>query len=258
MNILVTGKYGYIANAIVNNFHSKHNITAIGRDDVDLQDRDAVDKWFHGKYFDWVIHTANVGGSRLSEDLPEHMASNIDMFMNIYRNNEHYGKLISFGSGAENEPEKSYYGLSKYVISRVIRNTPGFYNIRIYGVFDENEIPTRFIKANILRYINKEPIQIHSDRQMDFIYMKDLMYLVESVLFLSGSALQTDFSAVYNWRYKLSDIAHIINELGDRSVDIIVHAKPGDNYSAQGSVGFSSLPFGLHQGIKEVYSKLLS
>jgi hypothetical protein len=36
-----------------------------------------------------------------------------------------------------------------------------------------------FIKANILRYIKKEPIQIHENKCMDFFYMEDLISVVK-------------------------------------------------------------------------------
>ena len=88
-------------------------------------------------------------------------------------------KLISFGSGAEIGYPSDPYGLSKNIINRIIKEESNFFNIRIYGVFDENELDTRFIKNNIKRYINKQPLEIHENKYMDFFYMKDLITVTD-------------------------------------------------------------------------------
>ena len=79
------------------------------------------------------------------------LVKNIQMFYNLLNNKHYFGKLINFGSGAELNMPTDPYGLSKNIISKIIDAEPHFYNIRIYGVFDENELDTRFIKNNIKR-----------------------------------------------------------------------------------------------------------
>ena len=176
MKILITGGNGYIAKALSFNLD---NVTSVTRKDFDLTDREATDDWFYGRYFDIVIHTAIKGGSRLQKDNSDIFYQNIQMFYNLLNNKHCFGKLLNFGSGAELNMPTDPYGLSKNVISKIIDLTDNFYNIRIYGVFDENELDTRFIKSNIKRYINKQPIIIHQDKLMDFFYMKDLIKLVK-------------------------------------------------------------------------------
>ena len=71
MNILITGGNGYIAKSLSDGLWrgmNRHHITSITRNDFDLTDREATNKWFEDKYFDVVIHTAVVGGSRLHND----------------------------------------------------------------------------------------------------------------------------------------------------------------------------------------------
>ena len=43
-------------------------------------------------------------------------------------------------------------------LKMAILNNDNFFNLRIYGIFDHDEWNSRFIKSNILRYINKEKI----------------------------------------------------------------------------------------------------
>jgi UDP-glucose 4-epimerase len=95
---------------------------------------------------------------------------------------------------------------------------PCCYNIRIYGVFDENELDTRFIKNNIKRYINRESLKIHQNKIMDFFYMEDLVTLVKH--YISETHLPKNVDCSYDYNHSLYDIAHMINNLSDYKVDI--------------------------------------
>jgi hypothetical protein len=124
-----------------------------------------------------VIHTAVSGGNRLSLDGPDVVLSNLLMYDNLMRCRDKFTRLIYFGSGAEEKADQPY-GFSKHIISQLMKLDPKNINVKIYAVFDENELNTRFIKSNLLRYINRENMIIHQDKKMDFFYMKDLVSLV--------------------------------------------------------------------------------
>ena len=251
MNILITGGNGYIAKSLSKSLDNSISIT---RKDFDLTDRHATDKWFDGKYFDVVIHTAVKGGSRLLVDGGNIFYENIQMFYNLLNNKHCFGKLINFGSGAELGMPSDPYGLSKNIISKIIDNEDNFYNIRIYGVFDENELDTRFIKSNIKRYINKESIEIHQDKLMDFFYMKDLIELVRHFIYKDNLPKNVDCTYDIDACY-LSDIAYIINDLSDYKVEIKVGEGKGKKYIGDWNpININYI--GLEQGIKETYKKL--
>lgn len=256
MKVLVTGGNGYIAKSITKALSNKHNIVSITRKDFDLTDRYATDKWFQNKHFDVVIHTAVKGGSRLTLDGSEVFHQNLQMFYNLYYNKDHFEKFIYFGSGAELGNPSDPYGLSKKIINDIIKYEHGFFNLRVFGVFDENELDTRFIKANIKRYINQEPITIHQDKQMDFFYMPDLIYIIDQ--YIMGNAhtsLPKITECVYKEKISLYNIAQFINSLSNYKVPInVLDSSDGVPYIA------STHPvkkfIGLKQGIQEVYSKL--
>jgi GDP-L-fucose synthase len=261
MNILITGGNGYIATSLYGmDIAFEDNITAITRKDFDLTDRHATNKWFEGKHFDVVIHTAVKGGSRLLVDGGNIFYENIQMFYNLLNNKHCFSKLIHFGSGAELNMPSDPYGLSKNIISRIIDNEDNFYNIRIYGVFDKNELDTRFIKSNIKRYINKQPIEIHQDKLMDFFYMEDLVKLVKCYTRQGRTHylhLPKNIDCTYETDPSLSDIANIINNLSNYKVKINIGEGRGKDY-----VGYLN-PLnikwvGLEQGIKKTYKKLLN
>jgi GDP-L-fucose synthase len=256
MKILITGKSGYIARSIHSYLYSKYDITIVGRQDFDLTNSSETLEYFSNKDFDIVIHCAVSGGSRLKPDNWDVLDDNLKMYYNLLNCNNKFKKLIHFGSGAEIYSPETPYGLSKKVISKSITEKENFYNLRIYGVFDENELDTRFIKANIKRYINKESIIIHQDKFMDFFYMKDLVSLVE--YYILNTSPPQEINCSYNKKYTLSDITNIINNLDKHSVDIEYNIKGlTDNYNFNGENLLSNLPLlGLEEGIKNVYNIL--
>jgi nucleoside-diphosphate-sugar epimerase len=255
MKILITGKSGYIARSIHSYLYSKYDITIVGRQDFDLTDQFETLKYFSNKHFDVVIHCAVSGGSRLKPDNWDVLDDNLKMYYNLLNCSNKFKKLIHFGSGAEIYSPETPYGLSKKVIAKSITEKENFYNLRIYGVFDENELDTRFIKANIKRYINKESIQIFENKTMDFIYMKDLINIVEH--YINSNDLPKEIDCVYSNNYTLQEIAKIINKLDKHKVDIILL---GDKKKSSYIGSFTDLGInyqGLIKGIFNTYINIL-
>jgi GDP-L-fucose synthase len=251
--ILITGKSGYIATSLYKELSDRYDITCIGRDILDLTNFIDTRVYMRDRYFDVVIHTAVSGGSRLRKDNYLDMDINLSMYYNLLQNRLSYNKLIHFGSGAELYMSDEPYGLSKKVIAKSILYQDNFYNLKIFGVFDENELETRFIKGSIKRYINNEPIIIHQDKIMDFIYMPDLIKIVEYYINNNGPK---EINCNYDNIISLKDIARIINSLNEYRVNIKIENKEqGKPYV--GSFKDLEIKFiGLEQGIKEVYNKL--
>lgn len=255
MKILITGGNGYIGKSLFNAFKDIYDITIITREDLDLTSFQSMNKFFHGKYFDVVLHTAVVGGSRLKLDSYKDMDVNLIMYYNLLQHNLHYNKLIHFGSGAELHNTESPYGLSKRIIAKSILNTPNFYNIRIYSVFDENELDTRFIKANIQRYINKEPMLIEN-KKMTFFHMADLITLVNHYIKHDNCELISEANCSYMNSVSLLDIANMINELGDYTVPIYMNTAIVSDYECEFNAPYNLPYIGLAKGINLTYNKL--
>lgn len=253
MKILVTGANGYIAKRLTISLKNTHEIYAITRQQLDLVDSKAVNSWFEDKYFDVVIHTAIKGGNRLDIEESSVLNDNLRMYTNLEDCSDHYKKFISFGSGAELNSSDSFYGYSKKLISKLMERNNNFYNLRIYAVFDHNENIRRFIKSNILRYINSEDLIIHKDKFMDFIYMPDLLSIVEK--YLKNDNLPKAIDCVYNTKHKLSDIAAKINNIDAQKKSQIKFESPAIDSPYTGHFTDIGLDFiGLDNGIKEVYN----
>jgi nucleoside-diphosphate-sugar epimerase len=256
MKILITGGNGYIAKSIYHTLHKKHDITLVTKNDLNLTRRDEVKHYFANKQFDLVIHTAVVGGNRLFQDGPNVVLANLLMYDNLMRCRDKFNRFIHFGSGAEDKADNPY-GFSKHIVSQLMKLDPKSVNVKIYAVFDENELDTRFIKSNILRYINREDLVVHQDKKMDFFYMKDLISLVEWLINHREEEFPIqEINCSYLEKITLTQIAEIINSLSDYKVNIkIENEGQGDDYCSIHPI----MPFnliGLEQGIKETYNKL--
>jgi GDP-L-fucose synthase len=255
IKILITGGNGYIAKALCNAFKDTYDVTLISRKDFDLTAFQAMNKFFQDKYYDVVIHCAVSGGSRLKSDTTADIDINLAMYYNLLQHKPHYGKLIHFGSGAEIHNPESPYGLSKRIIAKSILAQDRFYNIRIFGVFDENELDTRFIKSNVIRYINKEPMLIQN-KKMTFFYMKDLIILIKYYIQTADSQLLKEANCSYINSVSLYDIANMINELSDYKVPIYMDTATVTDYESELNTPYGLPYIGLANGIHETYNKL--
>lgn len=252
--ILVTGANGYIGKAIINKFHHTHEVNTITRRDVDLTDPIQVDDYFKYYRFDVVIHCAVQGGNRLMSENYSVMDNNLIMYYNLLRNKNNFNKFIHIGSGAEFSQQLTPYGLSKKVISKSMSDIENFYNLRVFAVFDENELDRRFIKSSIINYIEKKPMLIHNDKKMDFFYMSDFLKILER--YINDNNLPKNIDCVYRDKHKLSDIANIINSLDSHVVNININEnKIIDDYVGEFfDIGLDF--YGLENGITNMFNNL--
>jgi nucleoside-diphosphate-sugar epimerase len=219
MKILLTG-----SNGVIGKFLSKklkdHDLYIPKRSSVDFTIREHVDTLFnsHSK-FDLVIHCAVKGGNRLYRDSWDVLDDNIKMYYNILEHKNNYDKFITFGSGAEDHLDYTPYGLSKKTIAKSILDQSNFYNIKIFGLFGEGELESRFIKSALTNYINKNPIKIHRNKFMDFFYMEDLWTVVKYYIDNKFPPKILDCSYSKE-KITLYEIAKLVNTLGDYQVPI--------------------------------------
>jgi GDP-L-fucose synthase len=256
MRILITGANGYIGKSLHTALKDKYDVTAITRNSFDLTNAVDMFEFFQGRpNFDVVLHCAVAGASNPRSEDWNIMDSNLKIYYNLLQHRNHFTRLIHFGSGAEIYLPSTPYGYSKKVIAKSILNQDKFYNLKIFGVFDENELDTRFIKANTKRYIKKEPMQIYQEKAMDFFYMQDLIKVVN--YYITEKDLPKEFDCVYNNVNTLVLVANMINSLDEYKVEINTLLPEWD--SSYISLYRTHLPIefiGLEEGIKNVYKKL--
>jgi nucleoside-diphosphate-sugar epimerase len=254
MKILITGGNGFITKSIIDELNN-HDVTVTTRDQIDLTNNAAVNLFFENVEYDVVVHTAAAGVTTpMSSDISI-LDQNLAMYYNLLNNKDKFKRFINIGSGAEIHFNAYPYGLSKSIISKSIIQKSEFYNLRVYGIFGPHELQSRFIKSNLLRYINKSAMTIAQDKQMDFFYIKDLTTLLDGYINGSCDNLQTEMDCVYSFSPTLYDIASYINTLDDYQVDIKV-LQPGQATSYTGIYTANGEYIGLQRGIKEMYDIL--
>jgi GDP-L-fucose synthase len=275
MKILLTGANGFIARNLKTFFLSDSlEVSVLHRGIADICNRQQVNDFFKDKTFDVVIHCASVGGNRTQLDDISCINTNLSMFYNLMEHRDKFKKFINLGSGAELDRNKHIngssslqncfptddYGLSKNIIAKVGSQIPNFYNVRIFNVFNHDELETRMIKNNIKKYINKENIIIHQDKYMDFFYINDLYRVLINIILNTTAPKTIDCS--YPEKLKLSDIANKINNLSDYKVDVVIENEGlGNEYRGNPSALYPTNLIlnikGLDFGLRDTYERLL-
>jgi nucleoside-diphosphate-sugar epimerase len=92
---------------------------------------------------------------------------------------------------------------------------------------------------------------------MDFFYMDDLCQVVKFTI--DANVKQQTINCSYQQKYKLSDIATIINNLSDYNVETIIEKENlGLSYYGEYNLHLFDINLiGLHSGIKKTYEELL-
>lgn len=196
MKILVTGGSGFIGRNLIEYFSNKYYVIAPTHGELELLDEVAVRKYFKSKPIDVVIHGAVKPGHRNAKDPTNLLYSNTRMFFNIVRNSDFYGKLIFLSSGAvydmrnyKPKMREDYFdtfvpvdehGFSKYICAKYIEKIVNAVELRLFGVFGKYEDYTiRFISNAICKTLFDLPITIKQNRRFDYLYIDDLMPVIE-------------------------------------------------------------------------------
>lgn len=239
--IFITGSSGFIARNIIEKLQNKYIFVAPARKELDLTDVDSAGNFFKKNgYFDFVIHTAIVGGNRKTPNNSDIAITNLRMFFNVVKNKKHFERMIHLGSGIDYGKERplkkvseqefdeyipqDYYGFYKYLCAKYIESTDNVVNLRIFGIFGKYEDPSiRFISNALCKYILKMSITINRNVYFDYIYIDDFIKILDH--FLNHKTKYRSYNIGTGKPVDLLTIAKKINNLSDYKSEIEVSQK---------------------------------
>ncbi len=251
--ILLTGGSGFIGKNITESYLTeKYHIIAPKRAELDLTNDESVQNFFQkNNNFDAVIHSACRPGHRNAGDISGLFYSNSRMFFNLAKYSYSYGKLIDIGSGAiydgrhyKPKMREEYFGTTipaddhgfcKYVIGKYVEKHPNIVDLRVFGIFGKYEdYAIRFISNAICKAIFDLPITIKQNRKFDYLYVDDLMPVLE--FFIENKAQFDAYNITPDKSVELLEIAKIINSISQKNLPIIVATEGlGLEYSGENS-----------------------
>lgn len=254
MRIFITGGNGFIGNALHKYLHNTYHykIFAPSSKELDLSNEMAVDSYIAKNKPDWIIHLANKGGGRNSLDLHDIAEYNLRMFFAIMKQANRVDKILHFGSGAEyskHKPivcasESNYlefmpldsYGFYKNITSRFIESTSdNIVCLRIFGCYGIGEnYRYKFISNAIVKTLLQLPITIYKDCLFDYIYINDLIHIID--YFLHNQMHHKIYNASSGKPILLSELAQIINQISNQiNSTIILHNELNNEYTSDNS-----------------------
>ena len=203
MNVFLTGGSGFIGRNIHEVFSKKHTLYAPGHSELELLDEAEIKQYFLRHDIDVVIHSAVKPGHRNAKDPSNQLYNNTRMFFNIVRNADHFQKMIFIGSGAvydmrnyRPKMKEEYFdtcvpadehGFSKYIIAKYIKQASNIVELRVFGIFGKYEdYAIRFISSAICKSLFDLPITIKQNRRFDYLYIDDLMPILDHFLHNEG------------------------------------------------------------------------
>lgn len=246
MRILITGGSGFIGRNLVDHLKFKYKILAPSHSELELLDESAVREYFNNNKVDFVIHSAVRPGHRNAKDPTRQLYNNLRMFFNIMRNKSKFDKLIFLSSGAVYDVSKPLvkvnedyfgthvpadeHGFSKYIISRHISEIKNAVELRIFGIFGKYEdYAIRFISNAICKTIFDLPITINQDRKMDYLYINDLMPVVE--YFINNCSHFRSYNVTPDNSIRISVLAEKVRSVCGKDTPIIIKSEDGIEYS---------------------------
>ncbi len=247
MKILITGGSGFIGRNLIEYLSKSHSVYFPTHAELELTDDNAVRAYFNLHKFDAVIHGAVRPGHRNAKDPSKQLVINLRMFHNILRNRRSFGRMIFLSSGSVYGASRSLVKIkeddfdmyvpeeegafSKYIIAKEIENLDNVTELRLFGIFGKYEdYAIRFISNAICKTLFDLPITLRQDRMFDYLYIDDLMPVID--YFLAGNGQYKSYNVTPVFADSLLALAENIRRVsGKNSVIQVTQDGIGPEYS---------------------------
>ena len=241
MKILITGGSGFIGKNLIEYLTQKYEVLSPTHRELELINDDAVRPFFKKHAVDVVIHCALKPGHRNAKDPTNQLYADTRMFFNLVRNSNRFQKLICISSGAiydirYNMPKISEeyfdthmpvdeHGLFRYMAAKYIEKAEHIIELRPFSVFGKyEEYAIRFISNAICKTLFDLPITIKQNRCFDFIYIDDLVRVIDYFIVKDGNF--NCYNVTHDEAIELRAIAEKVQAISGKDLPILV-AKEG-------------------------------
>ena len=238
LTILLTGGTGFMGKNIRESFlNEKYKIIAPSHNDLELLDDGRVRDFFRQYTIDIVIHAAAKPGHRNAKEPGKVFYENTRIFFNLARNSDYFQKMLVIGSGAiydmrhyQPKMKEEYFdthvpidehGLCKYVCGKYIQQVDNIIDLRIFGIFGKYEnYAIRFISNMICKAIFDLPLTIKQNRKFDYIYIKDLMPILD--YFIQNSSTYKEYNITPDESIELYSLAEKVRMISGKDLPIVL------------------------------------
>ena len=221
--ILLTGGSGFVGRNIIPLLKREFDVSAPSRQELELRDTGAVERFIKSGGYDVIVHCANPNPAKNGkEDSQSHMVSDsLRVFMNFYRMSSFYEKMIYLGSGAEFDKSKDIcnvgeeevhnsipyddYGMAKYVMNSLAAQSKNIYNFRLFGCYGPLDHESKFITHCIRCCLRNEPVTIRQNCMFDYLHVYDVAKIIAEAS--KKELAHHDYNLASGHRVSLENIA---------------------------------------------------
>lgn len=241
MNIFITGGSGFIGMHLREYFQKKYpayKLFCPNSEELNLVDESAVDKFIYKNKINIIIHLANRGGDKTNKQMNNIVEYNLRIFFNLVKHLKGLDRFLSFGSGAEYGKHRNIvdvkedlespfaldsYGFYKQIIAKYAVECENIVHFRIFGVYGEYEdYRYKFISNSIVKNLLRLPIKIFQNAIFDYIYIEDLLKMIDYVFHNSMQYKIYNLSGGRHNKVDLLSLANIVNNCGKFKSKIIL------------------------------------
>lgn len=274
MNILITGKTGFIGKNLVEAYKNSYNVFAPSHKELDLLIMENIGRYLSENKIDIVIHCANWNNTKQAASDFDVLSGNLRMFYNLVKYQDLYKKMLYFGSGAEYSKNRALenisetdfgniiptdaYGLSKYVMAREALCSSKVYDLCLFGIYGKyEEWHRRFISNAICRSLYNLPITMEQNVKFDYLYITDLIKIVN--WFIENTPQFHRYNITTGCSVSLLELAEIIKAQFLGKPDIIIK-KDGwkESYSGCNTRMINELKYFSFSDIRENVAQMIS